>query len=112
MSQLAIDFTAARAEGDRMAGLCLDKAEDNGFDTEAAKRVILELLRANGPTSGEDLTDACKDAGHTPEDDRAFGGVFLSLSRCKPPQIVCLRSDLPRRRGHSTSGGKLWGLAQ
>jgi len=106
--QLDIDFAAAHAEGERLAALCLAKAEDCGFDRKAAKSFLLGHLTANGPTSGEDLTDAAKAAGHVPPDDRAFGGLFLSLSSGKAPQIQCLRSDLPRRRGHGTSGGKLW----
>jgi len=75
-----------------------------------AKAVVLAHLGRHGPTSGEDLTDACKAAGLRPHDDRAFGGVFMSLSKRSMPMIVCLRADLVRRHGHGTSGGRLWGL--
>lgn len=112
MNQLTIDD--AIAAGHDCAARALDKAQraDNTF-AERAKAFMLEHLKNFGDTSGEDLTDACKAAGIRPQnDDRAFGGVFLSLSNPSAPRIRCIRSDLPRKYGHGTSGGRLWGLVQ
>lgn len=112
MNQLTIDD--AIAAGHDCAARALEKAQraDSAF-ADRAKAFILEHLKNFGPTSGEDLTQACKDAGIVPaNDDRAFGGIFFSLSHPKNSRIRCLRSDLPRRFGHGTSGGRLWGLVQ
>lgn len=109
---LQLSIFDAIAVGQQAATACLDKAQraDPSF-ADRAKAVIMVHLATHGPTSGEDLTSACKTAGIVPiNDDRAFGGVFLGLSNPKNPQIVCLRSDLPRKHGHGTSGGKLWAL--
>lgn len=106
------DLFDAIAAGRQAASACLDKAQRAApYFADKAKAAILAHLAANGPTSGEDLTDACKAAGIVPSnDDRAFGGVFLGLSNPRNPKIQCLRSDLPRKHGHGTSGGKLWSL--
>jgi hypothetical protein len=117
MNQLTIDFNslaAASATGAAAAAAqaCLAKAQriDPEFP-EKAKAEIMAHLRVVGQASGEDLVEIAKAHGAIPENgDKAFGGVFLSLSRSK--QIVCLRADLPRRHGHGTSGGKLWGLVR
>lgn len=104
-------FYAAHIEGERGMAISLQAAERVQPDfSETAKRAILAHLSAVGQASGEDLVDVAIAHGATPPDARAFGGIFQSLSRAK--QIVCIRSDLPRKRGHGTSGGKLWGLAQ
>lgn len=108
--QLSIDFSAARELGEQAAAACLAKARraDPEFSEKAAA-AILAHLATHGPTSGEDLTAMCMASGIIPiNGPKAFGGVFLSLS--KRHLIVCLRSDLPRRFGHGTSGGKLWAL--
>jgi hypothetical protein len=79
-----------------------------------AKECALRYLREHGPTSGEDLTDVCKAAGIFPDpgrDDRDFGQVYQGLSNdkliTKVPGV-----DVPRRRGHRTSGGNLWKVVQ
>lgn len=104
----------ARQQGQIFLELSLRKAtRSNPEFAEKAKALILKHLATHGPTSGEDLTDACKAAGIVPEnDDRAFGGVYFSLANQTCPRIRVLRSDLPRRRGHGTTGGKLYGLVQ
>lgn len=104
--QLSIDFTAARAEGERMAGLALEAAEERGFDSAGASRFIHGWLVRHGATSGEELVKQAKLHGYRGKDDRCFGGVFLGLQNRN--LIRCIRSDLPRARGHGTSGGKLW----
>ena len=113
MNQLTIDHAIAREAGRDAAMRSLDKAQraDNTF-ADRAKSAILKRLE-DGPCSGEVLTELCKANGIRPvKDDRAFGGVFMSLANEKNPQIRCIRSDLPRMRGHGTSGGKLWALVR
>lgn len=109
--QTQLSIFDAIAAGQEAAGRCLDRAvrSDPSF-ADRAKVAILAHLATHGPTSGEDLTEACKKSGIVPSDDRAFGGVFLGLINPRNPQITCLRSDLPRKHGHGTSGGKLWAL--
>lgn len=114
MSQLTLNFDAARAAGRAGASAALKCAEKEDPEFSAkAKAAILAHLRVVGQASGEDLVDIAKAKGAIPrKGDRAFGGVFLALANPKNPQIWCIRSDLPRKRGHGTSGGKLWGLVQ
>lgn len=108
MNQLTIEF--ARAAGESAANACTSKAQRSDPEFSAkAKAAILAHLRAVGQASGEDLVEIAKAHGAIPVNgDKAFGGVFLSLSKSK--QIVCLRADLPRKHGHGTSGGKLWSI--
>ena len=74
----------------------------------AARKFIVDYLREHGPTSGEDITNACKEAGIVPpKDDRAFGGAFLSLSKRR---IIVKDGTCIRKKGHLTSGGILWAL--
>jgi hypothetical protein len=108
--QLAIDFDAARAEGERQGDLCAAKAEKvSDFDSEGAGRFILSQLVRHGDMSGEALTDAAKSAGFRPHDDRAFGAVFQRLSRQGQIRTVafCLRA-----KGRGTAGGRIWGLVR
>lgn len=99
----------ARAVGAAAGEMARSKAERQapGF-TERAREHILVTLQRLGQASGEYLTESCIGAGIRAPDARAFGAVFASMS--KDGLIRCLRSDLPRARGHGTSGGKLWGL--
>lgn len=102
----------ALAAGDGAMQACTDKAVALGFSTDAAKSFVLNWLAEYGPTPGEDMVEAAGKTGRrdlAAHDMRAWGGVFASLSGRR---IECLRSDLPRRRGHGTSGGKLWSLLQ
>lgn len=69
---------------------------------------ILQYLKDNGPTSGEALVIACKNAGIMPvKDDRAFGGSFLSLSK---RGLIVAAGSCKRSRGHATQGGVIWAL--
>lgn len=113
MNQLTIEHAMAKEAGREAAMHSLDKAQRaNPEFTDRARKAILKHLE-QGPCSGEVLTDICKAQGIRPvKDDRAFGGVFMSLANEKNPQIRCIRSDLPRARGHGTSGGKLWTLCK
>lgn len=76
---------------------------------EAAHTFIVNYLRDHGPTPGETLTDACLQSGIIPHDDRAFGAVYLVLSRSGIIRKVGL---CPRRKGHATSGGNVWDLTE
>lgn len=74
-----------------------------------AKAYIIEYLRQHGPTPGETITDECIKAGIEPRDHRHFGPVYLSLSKCG---IIHKVGTCLRRKGHATSGGNIWGLAE
>jgi len=63
---------------------------------------------ATGDMSGEDLTDAARRAGYCPPDDRAFGAVFRAI--INGGAIVV--GTCPRRKGHGSAGGKVYGVAR
>ena len=101
-------FALARAQGERAAARCEAKAESDGFDSAGAGAFILDLVRRQGPCSGEFCVNQAKAAGFAPHDDRAFGSVFQSLAR--KGLIRCAGFTL-REKGHSTAGGRLWRAA-
>lgn len=107
MTQLALDLTHARAAGLEAAQRCLDASERAGFDSQGARRFIVSWIRRHGEVSGEDAVEAAKAHGFRGKDDRCFGPVFLAALRAN--DVYVIRSDLPRKRGHGTSGGKLYG---
>lgn len=96
------------AERDQAIQQVTQHAEDHrpGFSDEAATFVV-HHLRANGPTSSEQLSIACKDAGIVPHDDRAFGSVYKTLAT---RGVITKVGTVRRERGHGTSGGTVWGL--
>ncbi len=100
----------AQACGRAIAQATLAAAEAKGFDSQGAARFILGWLDRFGDVSGEDLVEAAKAHGFRGKDDRCFGGVFIGLQN--RGQIECIRSDLPRKRGHGTSGGRLYRRVQ
>lgn len=75
--------------------------------SENAQRFILEYLLQHGESSGETLTNACLKAGIKPHDDRAFGPVYMKLSRAGRIEKagMCVR-----KKGHGTAGGNIWKL--
>ena len=98
----------ARKRGARLGGLAADRAErEVGDFKDRAAKFVLIYLAAHGVSSGELITDACKLSGIRPPDDRAFGPVYASLARAN--QIECA-GFVARRKGHGTSGGRLWRL--
>lgn len=108
--QLSIDFSPRQA-GQEAADRCLAKAERvSNFDSSGAAKFITGWIVRHGPTSGEDLVDAAMEHGYRGHDMRCYGGVFKRLVGAGALKVI--RSDLPRKRGHNTSGGKLYGLAQ
>lgn len=106
------DAATAREVG-RLAGdACAEKAERSTFfDREVAMAFVVQHLQRHGACWGEDIVQAAIDTGREQlagHDLRCWGPVFGGLS--KSGQIVCLRSDGVRRRGHGTTGAKQWGL--
>lgn len=74
-----------------------------------AKEFVLEYLQT-GQASGEDIMEACKRAGIRPHnDDRAFGAVYLQLSR---EGRIEKCGETIRKKGHGTAGGNLWRLVR
>ena len=74
-----------------------------------AQWFVMVYLQQHGDTPGETITDACKLAGIVPHDDRAFGAVFIRLSK---RGIIRKVGTCLRRKGHATSGGNVWGLVE
>src|SRR5574337_986779 len=67
---------------------------------------VVGWLARHGATPGEELVRQANLHGYRPHDLRAFGPVFKRL--LKQGDVQVLRSDLPRTRGHSSLGGKLY----
>lgn len=78
-----------------------------GFSAQV-RAFVLAYLGSHGPSSSERLTIACRAAGITPHDDRAFGGVYYGLARAG--RIVKVGDCKRVYRGHGTSGGSIWSL--
>ena len=78
---------------------------------ERASAFILAHLAVNGATSGEALTDACKEAGIVPppgKDDRSFGPVYHGLSEDRRIRVC---GTATRLKGHGTAGARVWEIA-
>lgn len=101
----------AKRRGDQAIAAGAEKAKriDPAF-IEAACAHVRAYLTQHGTSSGEMLVDSCKLAGIRSDEDRHFGAVFRRLLNAK--QIRCTRSDVPRARGHGSSGGKLYELVR
>ena len=110
MNQLSIDFESARAIGEYLGEKCADKAERVAdFDRDGAGRFILGWLVRHGPQSGEVLTQAAIEHGFRCHDARSYGPVYAKL--VKRGLIRCV-GYCARARGHGTSGGRVWAVAQ
>lgn len=106
MIQLTIDDAIRQGDiGMRRAEASADRRSPD-FSRRAAS-YMAALLTANGPMTGEQLTEAAQAAGFVVTDARAFGRAFQMLRLQHGAPI--LRSDMPRTRGHGTSGAKLYG---
>ena len=92
--------------------LSIEAAErrDPEFRAKAESAILRHLSACPGlQCSGEELVEVAR--LHAPcKDGRAFGAIFKSLAH--RGLIRCLRSDLPRKYGNGTSGGRLWCLCQ
>lgn len=98
---------AARKLGEEAGELCLRFAmAEHHFDALGASKFICGWLARHGATPGEELVRQANLHGYRPHDLRAFGPVFKRL--LKQGDVQVLRSDLPRTRGHSSLGGKLY----
>ena len=93
---------------DRDRNLKAAAKAQNAERLQQARDYVLKHLRENGPTNGEELTLACKTAGITLTNDKAFGAVFSKLS--SDGQIV-VSGTFRRTRGHG-SPGFVWKLAE
>lgn len=94
------------AIGHELAELCAEKASRVAdFDAEGARRFVLGWLRRHGAMSGEALTDAAIEHGYRAHDARCYGAVIGALSR--RGAIRCV-GYCERRKGHGTSGGRVW----
>lgn len=100
---------SAMSAGNYGMAISLEAAQkrDPEFKTKA-REAILAHLKAVGQASGEELVDVARAHGAVPTDDRAFGGVFQSLSR--DGSIQCVGFTL-RKKGHGTAGGRIWAKA-
>lgn len=104
--QLSLEWS--RELGERGIRRAASNAErfQPGFTRHAAAFMLACLAR--GDMSGEDLTDAARRAGYCPPDDRAFGAVFRAILR-GGARVV---GTCPRRKGHGSAGGKVYGVAR
>jgi hypothetical protein len=73
---------------------------------DAACDFAMSFLRS-GPATAEAITLAARAAGIVPHDDRAFGPVYMRLSR---QGLIEKAGPAVRTRGHGTSGGNVWRL--
>lgn len=72
-----------------------------------AEEFVLEFLK-KGPASSESITDAARAVGIIPQDDRAFGPVYMSLAKAGK---IIKSGECARKKGHGTAGGNIWRLA-
>ena len=118
MNQLAINFDAlpesaydrimntAREAGHIGAARAVQRCAPDFV--ARAKKFVIGYLAQRGQAPGEIIVDLCKQAGIVATDDRSFGAVFATLSRAN--QIRCV-GYCDRKKGHGTSGGRVWALA-
>ena len=118
MNQLSIDYTGnvpesaydrlmtdAREAGHVGAGRAVQRCAPDFV--ERAKKFVIGYLSLRGQAPGEIIVDLCKKDGIVATDDRSFGAVFAALSRAN--EIRCV-GYCDRKKGHGTSGGRIWAL--
>lgn len=73
----------------------------------SARKFVLEYLRRQGPTSGEDLTDAMLEAGITPPggNDKTFGAIYQAM---RVAGHIERYGVAMRRKGNGTLGATIW----
>lgn len=94
--------------GRQAAERCAGTAERGGWDRGAAMAFVLAYLARHGPTPGEVLVTEASRA-YPPHDARAFGAVFMTLSRRR---LIEKCGTCVRAKGHGTAGGIVWRLAR
>ena len=98
-----------REIGEERAQAAEDKAVmELAFDPAKAAQDALAWLQAGGQASGEEIVDYLKSIGHRPHDDRSFGSLFSRLAR---ENLIRFVGYAPRKKGHGTSGAKVWKAA-
>jgi hypothetical protein len=97
-------LAAAMEAGEEAAKACVENAERQGFDSQAAGEWILDHLRRNGETAGEVLVSEAMKV-HPAHDSRAYGAVLAGLARRK---LIEKCGTVPRVKGHGTAGGIVW----
>jgi hypothetical protein len=108
MKELTLEQAIAARDSAMAAVEAKAEATQPAF-VDMAAAFIVAYLRVNGAASSETITYACKESGLIPHDDRAFGPVYMRLSRQK---VIAKQGHCVRRRGHGTSGGNIWGLGE
>jgi hypothetical protein len=106
MTQLTI-FQAIEAGQQGMTRAAKRAQAADPMFAAKAENAILSHLRANGPCSGEALTDIARAHGARAKDDRAMGPVFQKLLRKK---LVFVMGYAPRAKGHGCMGAKVYAL--
>jgi hypothetical protein len=113
MTQFALAFEAPPLQQARALGAeGMRRAEESASRTEPqfrsrAEALIVEKLR-RGPASGEAITDFVRSVLPM-KDGRALGGAYLSMAHRGLIEQV---GNCPRKKGHGTSGGKVWSLTE
>lgn len=106
MTTETLELWQAVAAGNR--GMAQAAANAGPAFIDKARAFVLSELGRRGPLSGEVLTDCCKLAGIIPHSDRAFGAVYMSLSK---RGLIVKCGYGPRRKGHACAGAITWCLA-
>jgi hypothetical protein len=104
------DQAITNAERDRQIAKVAQHAEESRPNfLEDARAFVLRYLKEHGRTSGEVLTMECKRAGIVPHSDKAFGGVYMALSR---RGLIVKDGTCQRMRGNNTAGGNIWKVVE
>jgi len=101
-----ITSSTPREIGERQAEICAAKAEDDGWDKDAATAFILHYLTVHGPTSGEILVEQASKR-YPAHDARAYGSIFGKLSKAG---TIIVAGYAKRQKGHGTGGANIWQL--
>src|SRR5690349_469288 len=75
--------------------------------TARALEFVVKQLKKNGEMPGEEITDACVEAGIEPHDARAFGPVFKALIK---DNLIERCGSCLRKKGRGTNGGSVYRL--
>ena len=95
-------------QAERDAALRKHEENERARFFEKAMAFALDYLATHGPATGEEITDACKAAGIMPRNDKAFGVVYLTLSR---RGLIEKAGTAVRTKGHGCSGANVWRVA-
>lgn len=100
--------TTSQARDGRDRGMALvERNAGKKFRIEATQ-FVRNYLSDGRHEVGEIIVDAAKEAGIKPHNDKAFGPVFMMMSRSGEIIRVGFK---PRRKGHLAPGASIWRLA-